>query len=553
MRKRKTMVIMLKLIVLVRPMLPIMFLAVLAGVLGFLCASAITLLGGYALLEVFDVYTTGLGLTTLLVLAVAAGIGRGLLHYAEQAANHYIAFKLLATIRSKVFKALRRLAPAKLEGRNKGDLIALITSDVELLEVFYAHTISPIAIAILMVVLMVLYIGQFHWILGAVALGAYLLVGAVIPIINSVFVNAPGHKQRTSFAALSSFILDSLRGLPEILQYGVGALRMQQMAERTGQLQMHQQKLKKHEAHTRGFTDAAILLAAIAMLFTCLYLNSRGELAPEAILLAVIALMGSFGPVTALSNLSNNLALTLSSGDRVLQILEEEPETEEVRQGADVVFEGAACENISFSYQEETILRDISLQIQPGKIIGITGKSGSGKSTLLKLLMRFWDTDRGSVTISQEDIRHINTSALRTMESYVTQETQLFDESIEENIRIARLSATDEEVAEAARKASLHDFITTLPDGYKTNVGELGDNLSGGERQRIGIARAFLSNARLMLLDEPTSNLDSLNEGVILKSVRKEKEDRTVVLVSHRESTMQLADYSYSVENGRLS
>lgn len=552
-----------RLIGLVKPLLPVMCLAVLLGGLGYLCAIFLTIIAGYGILHTLH---EGLGMAPVIAdldfslpyhpellaaVLVILALLRGVLHYGEQYGNHFIAFKLLAIIRHKVFAILRKLSPAKLEGRDKGNLISVITSDIELLEVFYAHTISPIAIAILTSLVMVLFIGSLYLPAGVIALCGYLVVGAAIPLWNGRRGGADGMEFRSSFGELNSFILDSLRGLDETIQYGRGEERMAQMDEQSKKLGQMQKRLNQYEAIQGSLTNMVILLFSFGMMFYMLWNFHGGNTSFDSMLLAVIAMMSSFGPVVALANLSNNLHQTLASGERVLSLLEEEPQVCEVSGKNPTVFEGAEAKQVNFSYGEEQILKDYSIELPKGKVVGVHGVSGSGKSTLLKLLMRFWDTDSGSVLISQKNIKEINTTDLRHMESYVTQETYLFHDSIANNIAIAKRGASREEIMEAAKKASIHNFIMTLPKGYDTEVGELGDTLSGGEKQRIGIARAFLHDAPFLLLDEPTSNLDSLNEGIILKSLKEFREDKTVVLVSHRKSTMNLADLVYEMENGR--
>lgn len=439
--------IMYKLIGMVKPLAHIMILAIITGVLGYLTAIFITIFGGFAILKTLN-FHVNMSIRFIFIAVVIFAVLRGILRYIEQLSNHYIAFKLLAIIRNKVFTALRRLSPAKLEGRDKGNLISIITSDIELLEVFYAHTISPIAIGFLTSLIMVIFIGSYHYILAVFAALAYITVG---------------------------------------------------------------------------------------------------------VLISTISMMSSFGPVVALSSLSNNLRHTLASGDRVFDLLEETPIVEEVLNGKDIAFSGLTCQSIDFAYDEEEILENYSLDIKKNTIIGIHGKSGSGKSTLLKLLMRFWDVDKGRILISGNNIKELNTSNLREMESYVTQETYLFNDTIGNNIRIGKEGASFEEVVEAAKKASIHEFIESLAKGYDTNAGEMGDSLSSGEKQRIGLARAFLHDSPFILLDEPTSNLDTLNEGIILKSLAEESKDKTMILVSHRRSTMNIADTVYHMESSRSS
>ena len=556
--RRSGIQIMARLIGLVRPLLHIMTGAVILGVLGYLCAIFLTILAGQGILKGLGENTFSEHFTAgnLFLLMGILAVLRGLLHYAEQYCNHFIAFKLLAIIRHKVFAALRKLCPAKLEGRDKGNLISIITTDIELLEVFYAHTISPIVIAFLTSLVMVMFIGSYHVLAGLFALAGYVVVGAVIPLWNGKRGGSRGMEFRTGFGELNSFVLDSLRGLDETIQYGQGEKRMEEMEKRSVSLGNLQKNLSLLEGSQRSFTTLAILAFSFGMLFFCLYLGQQGKLDFSGILTCTIAMMGSFGPVTALSSLSNNLNQTLASGERVLSILEEKPLVEEIPIQAgtpDPVFTGARAEHVTFAYEEEVILKDYSLEMPKGKIIGIHGASGSGKSTFLKLLMRFWDVDRGAVKISGKDVRQTATAQLRDTESYVTQETQLFHDSIANNIAIGKPGASREEIIEAAKKASLHDFVMTLPKGYDTEVGELGDTLSGGEKQRIGVARAFLHDAPFLLLDEPTSNLDSLNEGIILKSLKEGKGDKTVLLVSHRKSTMNLADVVYEMDSGRVS
>ena len=610
-KRRSAIAIMGSLIGLVKPLIHIMLAAIVLGTLGYLCAIFLTILAGQVIVHGLLTGVAGMNVPvenmwlvftpvkTILIVMVVIAVLRGLLHYVEQYCNHFIAFKLLAIIRHKVFAALRKLCPAKLEGRDKGNLISIITTDIELLEVFYAHTISPIAIATLTSAIMVIFIGRYHVLAGILALAAYLMVGVVIPLWNGKRGSQKGMEFRTEFGELNSFVLDSLRGLDETIQYGQGENRKEQMTERSKKLSGMQKDLSHMEGAQRSFTNMVILLASFGMLALTIWLYARGAMGFEGILTCTIAMMGSFGPVVALSSLSNNLNQTLASGERVLSLLEEKPLVEEIpetgksvasafepsvendiaveqnfasetdknsdvagteqkiesetEKGGSGAFSGASAEHVTFAYESETILDDYSLKLEPGKITGIHGASGSGKSTLLKLLMRFWDVNAGSVSVDGTDVREIPTKHLRDMESYVTQETHLFHDSIANNIAIAKPGATREEIMEAAKKASIHEFIMTLPKGYDTEVGELGDTLSGGEKQRIGIARAFLHDAPLLLMDEPTSNLDSLNEGIILKSLKESGKKQTVVLVSHRTSTMNVADVVYEMENGRIS
>ena len=552
MKKRSKAGTLLKMLGLVKPLTGFMCLAVLTGTLAFLAVQFIPILGGFAVLHGLG-HDTPIGITAIWVCLVLFALLRAVLRYTEQRTNHYIAFTLLAIIRDKVFQALRKLCPAKLEGRDKGDLISLITSDVELLEVFYAHTISPICIAFLVELAMVIFIGSYHWSLGLLALCAFVSVGVILPLIISKRSGNTGDEIRAQSGELAAYVLENIRGLDETVQYGNGMQRMDGMNRKTQQLTENQGRLNKLTGFNLALANTFILVFDIAMLLLSAHLYSKGITDFSGFIIPLIALMSSYGPVSALANLGTTLQSTIASGGRVLDIIEETPETEEITGKQNVSFSGADCENVTFSYGGDVVLKDFSMKFPENKIVGVIGKSGSGKSTLLKLLMRFWKTTNGTVNISGTNIENINTANLRDMESYMTQETQLFKDTIANNIRIGKLSATDEEVISACKKASIHDFIMTLPNGYGTQVGELGETLSGGERQRIGLARAFLHDAPFMLLDEPTSNLDSLNEAVILRSLKEESAGKTVVLVSHRASTMRIADVTHSVENGRVS
>lgn len=562
--RRSAIQIMGQLIGLVKPLLIFMIAAILLGTVGYLCAIFLTILAGQVVAhglipQLFyrmrNPRLVFMPVKTILTIMIVIALLRGILHYLEQYCNHYIAFRLLAIIRHKVFEALQKLCPAKLESRDKGNLISIITTDIELLEVFYAHTISPICIAFLTSLFMVLFIGHYHYLAGLLALIAYIIVGVIIPVINGKLGSAEGMSFRNNFGELNSFVLDSLRGLDETIQYNQGEERKQEIIERSKQLAKQQEYLSYREGAQRSITNTVILLASFGMLFLTLLLYLNHELGFEGIITCTLSMMGSFGPVVALSSLSNNLNQTLASGERVLSLLEEKPLVEEVEGDKETndSFKGATLNHVTFSYDDETILDDYSLKLEPGTITGIHGVSGSGKSTILKLLMRFWDVNQGSITVNEEEIKQIPTKHLRNMESYVTQETHLFHDSIANNIAIAKKDATREEIMEAAKKASIHDFIMALPKGYDTEVGELGDTLSGGEKQRIGIARAFLHDAPMILMDEPTSNLDSLNEGIILKSLKESSKQKTIVLVSHRASTMNIAETVYEMKDGRIS
>lgn len=546
-------VVMGHLLKLVTPLAHIMAFTITMGTLGFLAAIFIMVLGAMGLVNLlnFDTHLSFSGiLTALIVLAIA----RGALRYLEQMSGHYIAFKLLALLRDKVFSSLRRLAFVKLQDKQAGQLVSLVTNDIELLEVFYAHTIAPIMIAFFTSAILLLVFGHLSGWFVLVALAAYLTVGVILPIITTKLAREDGRRYRELVGEMNDFFLDSVRGMKEIQLFGYAKQRLDEIQQRSQKIDTAFERIKDQEAKVRVYTEVAVSAFNIIILFTGLILFSLDKIDFSAFLIGVILLMSSYGPVIALSNLSSNLLQTLASGERVLSLLAEEPELKDVESAIDLKeVSRIDVENVSFAYGEEQILSDVSLSVKKGEILGIHGRSGSGKSTLLKLLMRFYDPKSGSIKINGETLPNINTRSLRDNMAYITQQTYIFNETIEENIRLARRDATLDEIMEAAKKASIHDFILSLPEGYQTKMTELGGNLSDGEKQRIGIARAFLHNAPIILLDEPTSNLDSLNEAMILKSLLNVKAEKLIILVSHRQSTMAICDQVIGIENGRMS
>lgn len=538
---------------LVRPLSGFMVISVLCGVAGFCCATFLPVLAVWEACSIVLRQEPPLSLGVCLGTLALMALLRGILRYAEQICNHYIAFKLLAHIRSEVFASLRRLAPARLSGVDRGSLISTLTSDIELLEVFFAHTISPVCIAALMLVVMVAFTGSFAWQLGLVMLVAQLVVGAVVPIMVFRVSGNGGRVVRDRAAGLSTFVLDGLRGLTEVLQFDVGASRLRTLDERSRRLAGAQRAVSAVGSTGSAAADAAIAAFSLAELLVGVNLHMAGVVDASAVAISAAAMLGSFGPAVALASLGSTLQGTLAAAHRVIDVLEEEPVVEEVSEGDTISFGGAAAKNASFSYGRKRILDNVTVEIPKGSIVGIAGKSGSGKSTLCRLMMRFWDVDRGQISISDQRIDTIRTDNLRDMEALVEQDTYLFHQSIRDNLLIAKPHAIQSELDAACRAASVYDFIMGLPEGYDAEVGELGDTLSGGERQRLGLARAFLHDAPLLILDEPTSNLDSLNEGIILRSLDRQRRKRTVLLVSHRASTMAVADRVYSMDSGRVS
>lgn len=546
--------IMTRLIKVLKPLAPIMIITISFGVLGFLAAIAITSFGMIATATALNI-NMGVSIKTCISIIIACGVLRGVLRYIEQYSGHFIAFTILAILRDKVFKALRKLSPAKLESKEKGNLISVITSDIELLEVFYAHTVAPIAIAIITSIIMTAILYNINPVYGAVSALFYIVVGYLIPVISSKFGKEAGMEYRQEFAKTNSHLLESLKGIKEILLFEEGQNRLNQINKNSDRLDEKMAGIKKHEGIIRAFTDVTIMIAILTFLFISINLYNEGSINIGQGLVAIVILSSSFGPVVALSNLSNNLVQTFACAQRLFDILDEVPAVEEVDGDIELESSNINIENVNFAYKDrdENLLKDINLEIKPGDKIGILGESGCGKSTFLKLLMRFWDVNEGSISLDNKNIKTMPTKTLRRSQSLVTQETFLFNDSIENNIKIGKKDATEEEVIAACKKASIHEFIKTLPQGYKTNSGELGSNFSSGEKQRIGIARAFLHDADILILDEPTSNLDTLNEAEILKSINNECKDKSIVMVSHRKSSVSICDKKIYVKNNTLN
>lgn len=549
-KRRNGLKIMASLIALLGSLSYIMLLAIINGTLGFLCAMGVTIFGSIGVAK-FLGETINMSYGLIISLTIGCGVLRGALRYLEQYSNHFIAFKLLAALRDKIFKALRALAPAKLEGREKGGIISMITSDIETLEVFYAHTISPICIALIVETLVLLYVGFISsFYLSLAALVSYIIIGIILPIISSKLLSDTGVRYRKSFASFNSYYLDSIKGVNDIVLNNAMKVRNKEVNSKSDELLAETKKLKHKSGITEAISYAFVSLSLIGVLILALYLSDKNIITIPKMIMGLVAIFGSYGPVIALSALPQNLTQTFASGDRVLDLLEEKPVVREIKDGKNFSFLDLKVNNLSFKYDEASVLNNVNLEVKRGQIVALVGPSGYGKSTLLKLLLRFYETNSGDILYNNISINDINTSSLLDNVTLVSQQTYLFDDTIKENIKIAKYDATDEEIIEAAKKASIHEFIESLPDKYDTKVGQLGDNLSAGEKQRIGLARAFLSNAPLILLDEPTSNVDSINEGIILKSLKDQKENKSIILVSHRESTTAIADRIYRIKDG---
>lgn len=545
--------IMASLIVLLGSLAYVMVVAVINGSIGFLCSMGVTVLGAVGVAKALGeqiILSYGL----IIGLAVGLGVMRGLLRFIEQYCNHFIAFKLLAVLRDKIFTALRRLCPAKLESKQKGSIIAMLTSDIETLEVFYAHTVSPICIALTVSAAVILFVGFVSsWYMSLVAVVGFIAVGVIAPLISSSIMRDAGVRYRARFSAFNAYFLDSVKGIKDIVLNNGGEMRKKEVEERSEQLLKDTKELKHKITDATVITELTVSLMTLIATAVSVTLAATGYISVGKAVIGTVAIFGSFGPVIAISALPGNLTQTFASGDRVLKLLSEKPVVDKIEDGKKFDFENVEVKDLSFGYGDGKVLEDICMHAKRGEIVGIVGESGSGKSTLLKLLMRFWSKNGGEIDYNGIEIEKVDSDNLLDNVTMVSQTTYLFDETIEENLRIAKENATQAEIEDACKKASVHDFISGLPDGYATKAGALGDNLSAGEKQRIGLARAFLRGSGLILLDEPTSNVDSINEGIILKSLAEQKKDKAIILVSHRESTMSIADRVYRIQNGRIS
>ncbi len=552
-KRRSGLKIMSSLIVMLGSLSYIMLLAVFNGTLGFICAMGVTVFASLGVSK-FLGEAISLSYSWIIGLTILSGLLRGGLRYIEQYSNHFIAFKLLAKLRDKIFSALRVLAPAKLESKQKGSIIAMITSDIETLEVFYAHTISPICIAIMVSLVVLIYVGVLSTpYFALIALFFYIVIGVIIPLVSSKLLNNSGVRYRAIFASFNAYFLDSIKGVKNIVLNNASKTRRDEVNKKSDELLVETKNMKHKGGFIAAMTEASVSIAIVVTLLLGIIMVKNDVISIGKMIIGVVAIFGSFGPVIALASLPQNLTQTFASGDRVLDLLNEKPVVSEIKGKNDFNYEALNVSNLNFGYDDSLVLKDISLNAKKGEIIGIVGESGCGKSTLMKLLLRFWKKSSGNILYNDIDIEDINTDSLLKNVTMVSQSTYLFDDTIKENLKIAKADAKDEEIIEACKMASIHDFISKLPDGYDTPVGALGDNLSAGEKQRIGLARAFLRNAELILLDEPTSNVDSINEGIILKSLALQKRKRSIILVSHRESTMAIADRVYKIENGHIS
>lgn len=535
-------VIMARLLKLVVPLTLVMLVTITTGVLGFLAAIFITVGGVYGLVNILGVQT-GFSLEHLIYGILILAVLRGIFRYLEHLTGHYIAFKLLALFRDKIFQVLRRLALVKLESKESGELLARVMGDIEMLEIFYAHTIAPISIAIITCTIIFVIIANISLAMALVALAAFVTMGFILPTLATKYGRERGRVYRAQLSAMNNYFLDSVLGIREVLAYAQFKTRSEKIDADGEAIAQSVSKIRWHEGLLNMSNEVIIFAFNIIGLVVGLWLVYSGTLQITQMLMALVLLMASYGPTIALSSLSNNLLQTLASGERILTLLAEKPDLEEVTNGKNLNgINKIQVTNLKFAYEEVEVLKGISFELKKGEILGIEGKSGIGKSTLLKLMQRFYDATDGSVLIDDIDIKEINTDSLRDNITYITQSTYVFNTSVLDNIKIANLNASLEEVKLAAKQAGIDEFIESLPSGYETKISDLGIQLSDGEKQRIALARAFLHKAPVILLDEPTSNLDSLNEALILKSLTEQKTDKAIIIVSHRKSSLNICD-----------
>ncbi|EBB5866884.1 ABC transporter ATP-binding protein [Listeria monocytogenes] len=530
----------------VKPLRGKMILAILLGIISNLSVILISLIGAYGILAV--ILAQPLNPYKWLFVMVGCGVLRGVARYLEQYLNHDIAFRLLAIIRERIFSTLRKLGPARLSGKKSGDLITAITSDVEALEVFFAHTISPVFIALGTTIVTVGFLGMYDTGLALILLLGQILIGVVLPMISYKRNKKIGTAYQTEFVGLNQAVMENIASLQDIFQFKLGEARLANLTDRGEKLNKQYQKRLRQGSELQILGEWVLIGTATLILV----LGSFWQLPLETILIGTVLSLSSFGSVLALNALGTALLTTFASGKRLYALTEEKPVVtfNGLLELSD--FESAKLNKVRFSHDgKQAILSGLSLDLPKGKWLGIGGESGSGKSTLVKLLMRYWDPD-GEVNLNNQPLPKITESSLHQMEGVMEQSTFLFEDTIGNNIRLGKKAATLDEVKEAARKAAIDKWIEILPEGYDTKIGGQARNLSDGERQRIGLARLFLHDAPLLLLDEPTSNLDYINEQAILNTLRSEIQDKTVLVISHRKTTLDLAEEQWLLENGVL-
>ena len=537
-RERKELLI--DLLNLVKPLSIQMFFAVSFGLLGHVFATLIPGLGAcyFGKIYIGEI----INLKTVFIILITLAILRSLFKYTEQLFNHYVAFKTLAIIRDLVFKSLRRLCPAKMDTKNKGQLISIITADIELLEVFYAHTISPVLIAFFHTLIFFIILYKIHWKYALCLLVFHIVLGIIIPTLTQKVGERLGDNQRRNLSNLNLSILESLKGIKEVINFSMQDERMMEVDSLTRDLNKSSKKLSNNMGNNFATSSTIILIANIVFILVGARLYMNGEVNFLNLIFPISIFISSFGPTSALASLGNNLVLTFACGKRVMSLLREAPAVDEVINKNEVSYDKIDLTDVEFSYDETELIKDFNLSTKLDKVVGLEGKSGCGKSTVLKLIMRFFDPKEGEISLNEINLKDINSVNLRNNISYVAQESHLFKGTIRENLLVANETATEIDLIEATKKANIYDFIMSLDRGFDTEIVKDKALLSTGEIQRLALARMFLRNSKLYILDEPTANIDAYNEGIILKSLYEEKDDKTIFISSHRKSTLRICD-----------
>lgn len=545
--------VMSSLMMLLNSLVYIMLLAIFNGSLGFVSSMSVVIFGVVGIAKSFG-ENIALSYTAIFIIIGISGLLRGALRYCEQYSNHYIAFKLLATLRSKIFITLRALAPAKLDQKQKGGIISMITADIETLEIFYAHTISPIAIAFLVCTSIILVLGFYvNWFFALIAITTYLIIGVFVPMVTSKKLRNSSYKYRKEFTNLNSYMLESIEGLQELISFNAIPKRLSAIKSKSNHLLKSIKKQKIIVSKNNAIFDLLITFFIIITVVAVVLMHYYDNLSIGKLLIALSIIYTGFGPVIALANLPSTLSATFTSGNRILNLLEEKPIVNPVINANDIEFNELDINRLNFSYDNEIkILKNINLNIKKGEVVGIIGPSGSGKSTLLKLIMRFHPVDANSIKLNNIDINDINSKNLHSNITMLNQNTYLFNMSIRDNLLLANPDASEKEIIDACKKADIHNFIIEQEKAYDTEITSLAQNISAGQKQRLGLARALLTNSSLILLDEPTSNVDILSEKEILNAINKIKKDKAIIIVSHRPTTMSVADRVYKMKNNQI-
>lgn len=537
-RERKELLI--DLLNLVKPLSLQMIFAVSFGLLGHVFATLIPGLGAYYFGKIY--IGEIINLKTVLIILITLAILRSLFKYTEQLFNHYVAFKTLAIIRDLVFKSLRRLCPAKMDTKNKGQLISIITADIELLEVFYAHTISPVLIAFSHTLIFFIILYKIHWKYALCLLVFHIILGIIIPTLTQKIGERLGDNQRRNLSNLNLSILESLKGIKEVINFSMQDERMNEVDSLTRDLNRSSKKLSNNMGNNFAASSTIILIANIVFILVGARLYMAGEVNFLNLIFPIAIFISSFGPTSALASLGNNLVLTFACGKRVMSLLREAPAVDEVTNKNEVSYEKIDLTDVEFSYDDTELIKDFNLSSRLNQVVGLEGKSGCGKSTVLKLIMRFFDPKEGKISLNELNLKDINSRNLRNNISYVAQESHLFKGTIRENLLVANESATEIDLIEATKKANIYDFIMSLDHGFDTEIVKDKALLSTGQIQRLALARMFLRDSKLYILDEPTANIDAYNEGIILKSLYEEKDDKNIFISSHRKSTLRICD-----------